>query len=194
MKGIAATARKRAITLLCYINGLCGVAGFTKLKFSPGPERIRSAVQSIVHRGPDQQGVFETDTVSLAATRLKIIDLSFRCPAPFLGEPRYRHSFQRRNLQLRGVAAGTGTARPPLPIAKRYGSGPGVVPGMGCGLFRALSRHVRPGAVDGIARPAGAGTRPHGHQAAVYRAARRRSVLRLGAEIDFRASRNSTGA
>ena len=54
---------------------MCGVAGFTKLKFSPGPERIRSAVQSIVHRGPDQQGVFETPSVALGAARLKIIDL-----------------------------------------------------------------------------------------------------------------------
>ena len=75
MKGIAATARKRAVTVLCYINGLCGVAGFTKLKFCPGPERIRSAVQSIIHRGPDQQGVFESNSVALGAARLKIIDL-----------------------------------------------------------------------------------------------------------------------
>src|ERR1039458_7660982 len=56
MKGIAATPRKRTVTVLCYINDLCGVAGFTKLNFRPGPERIRSAVQSIIHRGPDQQG------------------------------------------------------------------------------------------------------------------------------------------
>jgi asparagine synthase (glutamine-hydrolysing) len=54
---------------------LCGVAGFTKLKFSPGPERIRAAVQSIVHRGPDQQGVFESNSAALGAARLKIIDL-----------------------------------------------------------------------------------------------------------------------
>jgi asparagine synthase (glutamine-hydrolysing) len=54
---------------------LCGVAGFTKLKFRPGPERIRSAVGSIVHRGPDQQGVFESNSVALGAARLKIIDL-----------------------------------------------------------------------------------------------------------------------
>ena len=75
MKGIAATARKRAVTVLCYINDLCGVAGFTKLNFRPGPERIRGAVQSIVHRGPDQQGVFESNSVALGAARLKIIDL-----------------------------------------------------------------------------------------------------------------------
>jgi len=54
---------------------LCGVAGFTKLKFHPGPERIRSAVQSILHRGPDQQGVYESNSIALGAARLKIIDL-----------------------------------------------------------------------------------------------------------------------
>jgi len=55
---------------------LCGIAGFTKLKFSPGPERIRSAVHSLDHRGPDQQGVFESQSVALGAARLKIIDLA----------------------------------------------------------------------------------------------------------------------
>ena len=54
---------------------MCGVAGFTKLNFSPGPERIRSAVASIIHRGPDQQGVFESASIALGAARLKIIDL-----------------------------------------------------------------------------------------------------------------------
>src|SRR5579862_8145566 len=55
---------------------LCGIAGFTHLAFRPQPERIRDAAASILHRGPDQQGTFETDTVSLAAARLKIIDLA----------------------------------------------------------------------------------------------------------------------
>lgn len=54
---------------------MCGIAGFTHKSWSPGPDRIQSAVASIVHRGPDQQGVFEGDCVALGATRLKIIDL-----------------------------------------------------------------------------------------------------------------------
>jgi asparagine synthase (glutamine-hydrolysing) len=54
---------------------LCGIAGFTKLKFIPSPGRIQSAVRSLIHRGPDQQGVFESGLVALGATRLKIIDL-----------------------------------------------------------------------------------------------------------------------
>jgi asparagine synthase (glutamine-hydrolysing) len=54
---------------------LCGIAGFTHLGRRTDPARIREATHSLVHRGPDQQGVFETESVSLGAVRLKIIDL-----------------------------------------------------------------------------------------------------------------------
>jgi asparagine synthase (glutamine-hydrolysing) len=54
---------------------LCGIVGFTHKKWIPEPDRIQSAVATIIHRGPDQQGVFESNIVSLGATRLKIIDL-----------------------------------------------------------------------------------------------------------------------
>jgi asparagine synthase (glutamine-hydrolysing) len=36
---------------------------------------MREATGSLIHRGPDQQGVFESEHVSLGAVRLKIIDL-----------------------------------------------------------------------------------------------------------------------
>ncbi len=35
---------------------------------------IHAAVKSLIHRGPDQQGVFQSTFVSLGATRLKVID------------------------------------------------------------------------------------------------------------------------
>jgi len=54
---------------------LCGIAGFTHSRWFAAPERIRRAAATLRHRGPDQQGVFESKTVALAATRLKIIDL-----------------------------------------------------------------------------------------------------------------------
>jgi asparagine synthase (glutamine-hydrolysing) len=54
---------------------LCGIVGFTHKNWIPGPERIRSATATLIHRGPDQQGVFESKVVSMGATRLKIIDL-----------------------------------------------------------------------------------------------------------------------
>ena len=55
---------------------MCGIVGFTRKTWAPGPDRIQSAVATIIHRGPDQQGVFESNLVSLGATRLKIIDLA----------------------------------------------------------------------------------------------------------------------
>ena len=54
---------------------MCGITGFTHRKGPPATDRIQAAVDSLFHRGPDQQGVFRSNFVSLGATRLKIIDL-----------------------------------------------------------------------------------------------------------------------
>jgi asparagine synthase (glutamine-hydrolysing) len=54
---------------------LCGIAGFTHKRWSPPESRIREATETLKHRGPDQQGVFSSDSFSFGATRLKIIDL-----------------------------------------------------------------------------------------------------------------------
>jgi len=54
---------------------MCGIVGFTHKERSSSGERIREASATLLHRGPDQQGVFETPNVSLGAVRLKIIDL-----------------------------------------------------------------------------------------------------------------------
>ena len=54
---------------------MCGIAGFTHSAHKPAPDIIRRATESIRHRGPDQQGVYESPDVSLGAVRLKIIDL-----------------------------------------------------------------------------------------------------------------------
>lgn len=54
---------------------MCGIAGFTHGRRAAIPGRIQEAVASIIHRGPNQQGVFESETVSLGAARLKIVDI-----------------------------------------------------------------------------------------------------------------------
>jgi asparagine synthase (glutamine-hydrolysing) len=41
----------------------------------PSPDRIQSALDSLVHRGPDRQAAYQSNSASLGATRLKIIDL-----------------------------------------------------------------------------------------------------------------------
>lgn len=55
---------------------MCGIAGFThKDRAVPGG-LIQDVTSCLIHRGPDQQGVFETPHVSIGAARLTIIDLT----------------------------------------------------------------------------------------------------------------------
>ena len=57
-------------------ENLCGIAGFTHKNWTPDPQRIKDATATLIHRGPDQQGVFRSAACSMGATRLKIIDLA----------------------------------------------------------------------------------------------------------------------
>jgi len=54
---------------------MCGIVGFTHEDRPAQPEVIRGATASLIHRGPDQQDVYESPHVSLGAVRLTIIDL-----------------------------------------------------------------------------------------------------------------------
>jgi asparagine synthase (glutamine-hydrolysing) len=54
---------------------VCGIVGFTHKGGSPWPDRITAATATLVHRGPDQQGTYQSAACSLGATRLKILDL-----------------------------------------------------------------------------------------------------------------------
>ncbi len=54
---------------------MCGIVGFTHKHWAPDSDRIQKATATLIHRGPDQQGVFQSSICSLGATRLKIIDL-----------------------------------------------------------------------------------------------------------------------
>ena len=54
---------------------MCGICGFTHLQSIAVPGRIQAVLATLAHRGPDQQGVFESRMISLGAARLKIIDL-----------------------------------------------------------------------------------------------------------------------
>ena len=55
---------------------LCGIAGFTHLQSRSDRKRIEQVTRSLTHRGPDQQGTWESGSVSLGAVRLKIMDLA----------------------------------------------------------------------------------------------------------------------
>jgi len=90
---------------------LCGIAGFTHGRRPAAPGRIQEAVASILHRGPNQQGIFESESVSLGAARLKIIDIEGgdqpivsgdgKTVIAFNGEI-YNHLELRRELEQRG--------------------------------------------------------------------------------------------
>ena len=54
---------------------MCGIVGFTHKHWVPDSDRIRKATATLIHRGPDRQGVFQSSFCSMGATRLKIIDL-----------------------------------------------------------------------------------------------------------------------
>jgi len=87
---------------------LCGIVGFTHKRWVPDSDRIRNATATLIHRGPDQQGVFESSFCSLGATRLKIIDLGLG-DQPILSEDGdvaivfngevYNHQELRRELE-----------------------------------------------------------------------------------------------
>lgn len=90
---------------------MCGIVGFTAKTWCPGPERINQATGTLIHRGPDQQGVYQSTSCYLGATRLKIVDLSAG-DQPIYSEDRdtaivfngeiYNHLEVRSTLEARG--------------------------------------------------------------------------------------------
>jgi asparagine synthase (glutamine-hydrolysing) len=90
---------------------LCGIVGFTAKSWVPEPERIRQATATLLHRGPDQQGVHQSNFCHLGATRLKIIDLeggnqpiysADRDTVIVFNGEIYNHLELRRTLEARG--------------------------------------------------------------------------------------------
>jgi len=90
---------------------VCGIVGFTHSNRALRHNIIRNATRTLVHRGPDQQGVYESADVSLGAARLKIIDL-ISGDQPILSEDGdtvivfngeiYNYSEVREELRARG--------------------------------------------------------------------------------------------
>ncbi|WP_263366354.1 asparagine synthase (glutamine-hydrolyzing) [Edaphobacter bradus] len=90
---------------------MCGIAGFTHVDGTFLPARIHQAVASIIHRGPDHQGVWQDPTISLGATRLGVIDIGAGAQ-PISSEDNdytlifngeiYNHAELRRELERHG--------------------------------------------------------------------------------------------
>ncbi|ACO33771.1 MULTISPECIES: asparagine synthase (glutamine-hydrolyzing) [Acidobacterium] len=90
---------------------MCGIVGFTTKEWIAPEGRIRDAAMTLIHRGPDQQGVHRSLLCSLGAARLKILDLAAG-DQPIYSEDRdtvivfngeiYNHLELRKELEARG--------------------------------------------------------------------------------------------
>ena len=66
---------------------MCGISGYTHRGGVFNPSAIKESTDRLIHRGPDQQGTYESPDVSLGAVRLKIIDLEAGAQ-PFFSDDR----------------------------------------------------------------------------------------------------------
>ena len=55
---------------------MCGICGFYQCEKEADAGTLKRMNDRIVHRGPDDEGFFQKDSVGLAARRLSIIDLT----------------------------------------------------------------------------------------------------------------------
>jgi asparagine synthase (glutamine-hydrolysing) len=95
---------------------VCGITGYTHRGRAVPTSAIKEATDCLIHRGPDQQGTYESPDVSLGAVRLKIIDLSAGAQ-PFFSDDRktvlvyngeiYNYRELRKELQALGHSFST---------------------------------------------------------------------------------------
>jgi len=66
---------------------MCGIAGVLNLDGAPvAEERMLAMARSMAHRGPDDEGTYQSGNVGLAHRRLSIIDLSSAGHQPMFNE------------------------------------------------------------------------------------------------------------
>ena len=54
---------------------MCGILGYTHISRGLPNGVLSAGIAALIHRGPDKQGSFTSEHVSLGATRLRIVDL-----------------------------------------------------------------------------------------------------------------------
>ena len=88
---------------------MCGIAGYTHTARGIDEAVIRRMTASLTHRGPDQQGCFQSSDIALGAVRLQVIDLDGG-EQPFRQDDHvivyngeiYNHTELRRELEKLG--------------------------------------------------------------------------------------------
>ena len=89
---------------------MCGISGYTRRGRVSNPSAIKESTDRLLHRGPDQQGTYESADVSLGAVRLKIIDLEAG-EQPFFSDDRKTilvfngeiYNYRQLRQELRGL-------------------------------------------------------------------------------------------
>ena len=90
---------------------MCGIAGLVDFKVAPEPATLRAMELALMHRGPDEGGVWSAGPVGLVHRRLRIIDLSpagaqpmqnedGRVRVAFNGEIYNHHALRKELVQL----------------------------------------------------------------------------------------------
>ena len=69
---------------------MCGICGFSKYTQQQGTsDLLKTMVQKIQHRGPDNYGFYENENIALGHARLSIIDLTEKANQPFVNDEKY---------------------------------------------------------------------------------------------------------
>ena len=80
---------------------MCGINGIIRLNGTPVHEReIDLQKQKIIHRGPDDQGIFIDNNVGLGHVRLPILDLSVKGHQPMVYEHKGRRAIMTYNGEV----------------------------------------------------------------------------------------------
>lgn len=91
---------------------MCGIFGLITTSRLPAVDMVRRACRRMAHRGPDGEGVFQRDSVTLGHRRLSILDLSSGAGQPMRSEDdRYAIVFNGEiynHLELRRELEGLG--------------------------------------------------------------------------------------
>lgn len=61
---------------------MCGITGFYSLKKRLNRDLLQNMADSLSHRGPDSEGYFQDEVVSLGAKRLRIVDCTIESDQP----------------------------------------------------------------------------------------------------------------
>ena len=65
---------------------MCGISGIVPFSSNNDINNVRSMLNKIKHRGPDQEKIFKNGMGSFGFVRLKIIDISDNSNQPFVSE------------------------------------------------------------------------------------------------------------